>query len=347
MSLPPLPQNLTPLDVSAHEFIIPRKEIHTATDVAHFLTSPAYKRITAFINHLNASVSPLATTELQTQQQSSSPPNEGFIKPAVSPERFATNSPNITVSPEVQGIIDLVKELESYVGLCPPEKGPRRFGNVAFRTWHKMVEEKLNEVLDKYVPKKVLATLPQSGKVSARDELAPYLLGSFGSAQRLDYGTGHELSFLAFLCGLYVLNGFEPGRDEPALALRCVDAYLHLIRTLVKTYTLEPAGSHGVWGLDDHTFIPYIFGSSQLTTHAPVSGIVGESVEGVPAPGDITKANIVEQQRDRNLYFGAVGFIYDVKRGPFWEHSPILYDVSGVKEGWGKINIVGSSMPFI
>lgn len=38
------------------------------------------------------------------------------------------------------------------------------------------------------------------------------------------------------------------------------------------------------------------------------------------------------------MYFSAIGFIYDVKRGPFWEHSPILFDISGVTAGWAKIN---------
>ncbi|MCJ1282380.1 Serine/threonine-protein phosphatase 2A activator 1 [Xylographa opegraphella] len=38
------------------------------------------------------------------------------------------------------------------------------------------------------------------------------------------------------------------------------------------------------------------------------------------------------------MYFGAIGFIYDVKKGPFWEHSPTLYDISGVRTGWAKIN---------
>jgi hypothetical protein len=37
----------------------------------------------------------------------------------------------------------------------------------------------------------------------------------------------------------------------------------------------------------------------------------------------------------------AVGFIYDVKKGPFWEHSPILFDISGIRAGWAKINKVG------
>jgi serine/threonine-protein phosphatase 2A activator len=40
------------------------------------------------------------------------------------------------------------------------------------------------------------------------------------------------------------------------------------------------------------------------------------------------------------MYFSAIGFIYDVKKGPFWEHSPILFDISGVKAGWAKINKV-------
>jgi serine/threonine-protein phosphatase 2A activator len=40
------------------------------------------------------------------------------------------------------------------------------------------------------------------------------------------------------------------------------------------------------------------------------------------------------------MYFSAVGFINDVKTGPFWEHSPILFDISGVRTGWGKINKV-------
>jgi serine/threonine-protein phosphatase 2A activator len=62
------------------------------------------------------------------------------------------------------------------------------------------------------------------------------------------------------------------------------------------------------------------------------------SVRGAPKTGDVVKADVVERMRDQNLYFSAIGFINDVKKGPFWEHSPILFDISGVRDGWGKIN---------
>ena len=111
---------------------------------------------------------------------------------------------------------------------------------------------------------------------------------------------------------------------------------------MIKTYTLEPAGSHGVWGLDDHSFLPYIFGSAQYgppITQEDTTPVEG-SIEGAPDPGNVARAAAVERERHKNMYFGAIGFIYDVKKGPFWEHSPTLYDISGVRAGWGKINKV-------
>ncbi len=40
--------------------------------------------------------------------------------------------------------------------------------------------------------------------------------------------------------------------------------YLVLVQKLQLTYRMEPAGSQGVWNLDDYQFIPFIWGSSQL-----------------------------------------------------------------------------------
>jgi serine/threonine-protein phosphatase 2A activator len=120
-------------------------------------------------------------------------------------------------------------------------------------------------------------------------------------------------------------------------------SYLNLVRKLILTYTLEPAGSHGVWGLDDHAFLPYIFGSAQYSpaiTPATVNIPTEGSRPDAPDAADVAKANAVERFRSINMYFSAIGFIYDVKKGPFWEHSPMLYDISGVQAGWGKINKV-------
>lgn len=37
-------------------------------------------------------------------------------------------------------------------------------------------------------------------------ELTAYIVDSFGNPTRIDYGTGHEMSFCMFLCGLFKVN---------------------------------------------------------------------------------------------------------------------------------------------
>jgi hypothetical protein len=126
--------------------------------------------------------------------------------------------------------------------------------------------------------------------------LSPYFLTSFGSFTRMDYGTGHELSFALFLCCLSLVRFFPfptansfPSSDAGlfstsvgqeaeeqnlmqkqtlalarSLALILFPRYLSLTWRLQDIYQLEPAGSHGVWGLDDSSFLGYIWGSAQL-----------------------------------------------------------------------------------
>lgn len=323
---PPLPPALLPIPVSTTTFTTPQKRIHTHSDLSLFHSSPAYTLLTSFIVHLNSCISPLDGAS-------------GTVSP---PAEFTTDSASTHVSPAVAGVTQLVADLTALISSAPPETGPRRFGNVAIRRWLQLAQEHVSREggVDKYLPACVLP---------AKEELLFYLVNSFGSGERLDYGTGHELAFAAFLCGIWVCGGFEPVRDERALVFRTFDAYFKLVRKLVVTYNLEPAGSHGVWGLDDHAFLPYIFGSAQLTTFRPTNDAQGversarpEEMQ-LPKPADVVKLEVVKRERSRNLYFDAVGFIYDVKTGPFWEHSPTLYDISGVQKGWGKINEVSHS----
>ncbi|KTW31893.1 peptidylprolyl isomerase RRD1 [Pneumocystis jirovecii RU7] len=223
----------------------------------------------------------------------------------------------IPISEEIQRVLDILDILLSWIEEIPPEIGPKRFGNKAFQKWIYRLENEGLELLKKYLPEWIYPAL---------GELYPYFVLGFGHGQRLDYGTGHELSFAAFLCGLLLLRFFKLKRDEPAIVLKIFNKYFEITRTLIVTYNLEPAGSHGVWGLDDHFFLPYVFGSSQLS-----------HVDASVFPKDILDKNIVKQQKDENLYFGAINFINDVKQGPFFEHSPYLYDISGV-EHWKKVN---------
>ncbi|KAL9636071.1 MAG: hypothetical protein Q9164_003054 [Protoblastenia rupestris] len=304
-------------------FISPAKKINEGHDVTIFLHSKAYSDIMKFLLQLNRAIFP---SQIQ-----------------ISPEHgknqvWEIETPNLAFSEPIRHLQKLLQALHDIVAEAAPDAGPRRFGNVAFRKWYSIVEERTLDLLQQHLPKNI----PSEAIV----EISSYFLSSFGSAQRLDYGSGHELSFLAFLGCIYKLGGFPPfetpGNQERSIVLGLINPYLSLIRHLIKTYTLEPAGSHGVWGLDDHSFLPYIFGSAQYgpplnplsQTPTPTSG----SHPSAPDPSSVTNAPTVQRERKTNMYFGAIGFIHDVKSGPFWEHSPMLYDISGVRGGWAKIN---------
>lgn len=94
-------------------------------------------------------------------------------------------------------------------------------------------------------------------------ELLYYFNNAFGNFVRIDYGSGHELSFLGYLTILRY-TGLLTEEDEQDLVFVLFERYLRVCRRLQLTYRLEPAGSKGVWGLEDHQFLNFLWGSSQL-----------------------------------------------------------------------------------
>lgn len=257
---------LTPLDLSSpHKFKSPTKRIHDEQDVTHFLNSPAYGTIVRFLFQLNVAMFPQHrqgnSSEIQKWETGSSP----------------SSSAQTSFSSPVQKLSGLITKLDEMIEEAPPDLvGPRRFGNVSFRKWYSIVEERLPDLLAQHLPDKILSLddnendnnnkdgkqlggeeggegegeKDKKRRVRARDELSAYLIGSFGSGQRLDYGTGHELSFLAFLGGIWRLGGFETtssskdaGVEERGIVLGIIEPYV-FYSTLYTKKTKPTTQSH-------------------------------------------------------------------------------------------------------
>lgn len=217
--------------------------------------------------------------------------------------------------------IDYLDKIDVWLDEVPPIEQPMRFGNKAFRTWLDRIIENGDADLQVICA----AGNPEFKNLDrAIPELKQYLVDSFGDYQRIDYGTGHELNFFALLYCLCKI-GIYKYEDYQMLINKIFQRYLVLMRKLQTYYYLEPAGSHGVWGLDDYQHLAFLFGASQLINNP--DGYEPEAIHNESAIA----------QKDDYMYFGCVAFIKQVKTGvPFGESSPMLNDISGVPN-WDKV----------
>lgn len=196
-SIEPYPDNITNpvagLDMAEDQILslAPCKRINDGDDLNFFLASTAYRDIKIWLLQLNRSLFP-------TKDE------HGSIS-------TCTLDAPPTYSAVVTSLRALIHDLEKIISEAPPHTGPRRFGNVAFRDWYRLTEEKTEQLLQAHLTP-ILEPHVNDPVVLA--ELKAYLLGSFGSALRLDYGTGHELSFLAFLACLSKIDAFAPGEER-------------------------------------------------------------------------------------------------------------------------------------
>lgn len=269
-----------------HRFVEPVKAVKNLTDMAIWEKSEAYMEYTGFIATLNESVK---------------------SKPL---------SVDCKISEGVTNVLKMLDKIESLIEQFPPVEQPQRFGNVAFKDWIIKVKQNTTVLLQDIMEQKLHMAIP---------EIKIYLEESFGNATRIDYGTGHEMSFLMFLCCLYKI-GVLKEQDNVATVFLIFIKYIKIARKLQQTYRMEPAGSHGVWSLDDYQFVPFIWGSSQLIDQPKIY-----------PPAKFLEDEIIDKFADEYMFLSCIKYIKQVKTGPFAEHSNQLWSISAVGS-WAKIN---------
>lgn len=161
-----------------------------------------------------------------------------------------------------------------------------------------------------------------------RLELCAYFSTSFGNPTRLDYGTGHELSFVTFLLVLEKVKFLAPdGNDRAAVASHILPMYFATVRKLIKSYRLEPAGSHGVWSLDDYQCLPFLLGVAELI-HVPMTTISPNDTLLCMDSVKSKRPQHVKTFAQQNMFVQALKFVKMMKKGAgFDETSPMLYQV--------------------
>ena len=114
------------------------------------------------------------------------------------------------------------------------------------------------------------------------------------------------------------------------------------MRLLQSTYWLEPAGSHGVWGLDDYHFLPFLWGSAQLrgallpcnyctNSSESETDIRGQSGHKYIRPKSIHDSDTTEEFSKHYMYLACIQFINSIKTASLRWHSPMLDDISAVR----------------
>ncbi|XP_060564785.1 serine/threonine-protein phosphatase 2A activator-like [Ruditapes philippinarum] len=168
-------------DIESHEFLIPKKEVGPPPEIIpKWEKSQAYQDLVGFILAMNN---------------------------AVKGKKITADS---TMSPTVTQLIKLLETLDSWIAEFPPIDQPQRFGNAAFRDWFNKLQQNAKQLIEDMLEDKYK---------KSSEEIAVYLVESFGNQTRIDYGTGHEMAFAAFLFCFYKI-GVLTESDAEAVVLK-------------------------------------------------------------------------------------------------------------------------------
>ncbi|MBW0462271.1 hypothetical protein O181_001986 [Austropuccinia psidii MF-1] len=310
-----LPLSTTGIQDPCDLKIVPRKKIFHQNDLNRLFNTIGLNRLMIVLLNLCYHCSKFGTLDFSNSSQ--------------------INQLIESLSPKSKAIIKIFDELDKWIAEIPLDDQDRqRFGNKSFKIWGRRLEseaEKLHEEVLK----------DDDSYQWIKDELLFHFKTSFGSFLRLDYGTGHELSFLAYLSILH-LTRILTKKDLLTTVLVIYQRYFNTCRSLQEVYRLEPAGSKGAYGLDDHFHLVYVFGSAQLLNHTTLtpSHIVDRKFLSNFSSShhhsiQLENGSIVSLSS--SLFFSAIEHINRLKRGPFHEHSPILYNLSQTVPNWSKV----------
>lgn len=309
----------------------PRRFIFTDVDMNEFINSSAKRELLRFVGACGKSCS-----------------KEGA--------EYDPSAPLDGLPPALASLHGSLRSMETWLVDLPPQSAQARFGNPIFRKWHSRLVARSQAIVEcilqchkdysanKEYSKDILQACSEKGYKAASIEsqqastdpnvleLRAYLHDAFGHPVRLDFGTGHESSFMVFLYALLKLGCFGNPSTEPpspeclkAVTLSIWTQYLKATRGLQMDYMLEPAGSHGVWGLDDYHCLPFYFGACQLMPNPEYT------------PQSIHDNAILEEESNKYLYFGCISYIKQLKKNvPFFESSPMLNDISQLPT-WSKV----------
>lgn len=285
---PPTPSLPSRPSIEKHKYLKPTRRILSERDHQLFTASPTHDLVISFVFHLSDSVRDQTIRHVEASAAAQ--------------------------DPSIIALLAVIDEAEAILKSHPALDTGSRFGNPAFRDFLASVDTALPTWHEKLGIK----------DTEAQNEVATYLANSFGNGTRIDYGSGHELNFILWLLCLRQLAIVQDS-TFPALALIVFPRYLRLMRDVQSTYYLEPAGSHGVWGLDDYQFLPFLFGASQLYKHPHLR------------PKSIHNELVVEECAKDYLYLDQIQWVNATKtvQGLRW-HSPMLDDISSAKS-WAKV----------
>ena len=317
-------------NIEEEDSSLPRRYIFNDVDMKAFMASDRKKEILSFVEAMGKSC-------------------------AVAGESFDPNSPLTGLTPSMACLHGSLRQMVTWIDDFPatnPEIA--RFGNPAFRSWHRRLLERSNSIITALLQARdennlsveeasqrgwdAAAGIVEAKKDTKIQQVSCYLHDAFGHAVRLDYGTGHESSFLLFLLVLSKVKCFGDAPSSPetmcSITLSIFNQYLQVTRRLQTDYRLEPAGSHGVWGLDDYHCLPFYFGACQLQAKK----VIAQESE-LTSPTCINDESILQDKSDKFLYLSCIKYIRQLKIGvPFFESSPMLYDISQTLPSWDKVS---------